>query len=325
MVKMMNVLIDHNSDLNSWNGHTLRPVKCLLSLTLLLTSFICLGQGPPSEYINGEMLRNLKAANRNVYYRYELDTLRSTYVKFDRRGRVQDFYFDYPERPYHGYLRVDSTSGPRGSYSYALVDGNGNRLFNAITRGFNGLLVIGGYHGQNLYGRNYSYYSNKRLSTIREYGSMGKRTGNEIRFDKKKGYKIMERSFNDVTGEIVMVVFNEEGSVDFQLVDSQNESIRYQYDKKGMLLQVDTLHNKDEYIGTSVRYYPDGSVKESIPFVDNLRDGIMRTYFSGGRLRSEVSYQKGKAKGEYTYFDKEGNMIESGFIIEGRLPPHPSD
>ncbi len=297
-----------------------------LAISLLLITVTCLGQEPPSEYIDGDMLRNLKAANTEVYYRYELDTLRSTYVKFDKRGRVKDYYFDLPEIKYGGYVTIDTIKGPRGSYTYALVDGNGNRLFNAITKNFYGQLIIGGYHGPDPYGRNYYYFSsNKRLSTISHYGSMGKRAGIETRFDKKKGYKVMERSFNEETGEIDMVVFNEEGSVDFHLINGDNRSVRYQYDKKGMLLQVDTLHNKKRHVGTSVRYYPDGGIKESIPFFEGLRDGVMRTYFSSGKIRSEVTYLDGQVKGEYTYYNEEGKVIGSGIIEEDKLPQHPAD
>lgn len=298
-------------------------MKALLVILLLSHTMSCISQETFDKYVDGEMLRDLRTADTSVFYRYQLDSWRSTYIKFSKRGEIVSYYFDYAHRG-KSYLRIDSLIHSRHSYTYALVDGNGNRLFNAITMHSNGVLVIGGYHGPNRYGKNYAY-SSKRLSRISEYRNGGIQFGVEVMFDKKRGFKAMERQFNLETGEVDMLVYHESGSVDYRWINSDNQSVRSQYDKKGVLLQIDSIHDKSIGLGSTVVFFPDGVTEISIPVLGPVAHGTVKAFHRNGMKKSEISYDKGVPTGQYFFYNELGEIIGSGIVEQGIVPVHPYD
>ncbi len=73
-----------------------------------------------------------------------------------------------------------------------------------------------------------------------------------------------------------------------------------------------------EKVEYEVRYYPDGTIKSKIPFVDGVEHGIGKFYYSNGLLNQEVPFVKGKIHGiEKTYDKNKGKLIrETPYVYD---------
>jgi TonB family protein len=56
-----------------------------------------------------------------------------------------------------------------------------------------------------------------------------------------------------------------------------------------------------------------------IPFLLSAQEGIVKTYYTDGKIESEINYLNGVREGEARFFNEEGTLKEERFYINGRV------
>lgn len=149
------------------------------------------------------------------------------------------------------------------------------------------------------------------------------------------------------------------------------EKISYLYGKKsgyyykykrdrsyGLYVWSRELYAADKRQGTAYRYYPDGSVKQTIPYIDGKKQGLSREYdeegklitlyeynndflisrerinrtdseglkqgpwkefYEDGKIKTEMSYKDGLLNGYYKKYNKKGILTETMLYDNGKI------
>jgi hypothetical protein len=64
-------------------------------------------------------------------------------------------------------------------------------------------------------------------------------------------------------------------------------------------------------------FYPNGSIKSQLPYLDGLLDGDILLYFPNGKLKRKLSFSKGKRKGKENLWGADGTLlIEAEFDMD---------
>lgn len=64
------------------------------------------------------------------------------------------------------------------------------------------------------------------------------------------------------------------------------------------------------YMADDAEFGPNDTVEEG-QYVDNLKEGVWKRYYSNGNLRSEITYSKNRPFGQYSIFYENGQLEES--------------
>ena len=66
-----------------------------------------------------------------------------------------------------------------------------------------------------------------------------------------------------------------------------------------------------------VIYYINGKMVESFEYVQNQKHGVSFTFYDSGAIKTMSKYRKDKLHGEFSFFDRKGNLIEKGVYGDG--------
>ncbi len=115
------------------------------------------------------------------------------------------------------------------------------------------------------------------------------------------------------------------------------------YDNQGIRVGEGIITNEGKKEGDWKYFYPDGKVKSSGKYVNNLEagkwnyyyndgkteqtgvfkqgkaDGLWQWYYADGSLKREEEYYEGKAEGIYMEYDTTGQVIVSGKYFDGQM------
>lgn len=69
--------------------------------------------------------------------------------------------------------------------------------------------------------------------------------------------------------------------------------------------------------GEFTKFYLSGQMAEQGEFKKGLKDGVWKTWFESGNLKSIYNYKEGIIKGDYMLFNEAGDVRESGKIKKG--------
>jgi len=67
------------------------------------------------------------------------------------------------------------------------------------------------------------------------------------------------------------------------------------------------------------KVYEGANLAQEIPWENDRRHGVMRSYFPDGKLRSEATYEHGKQVGESITYDTSGNVVERIPYKDGKM------
>jgi uncharacterized protein len=56
-----------------------------------------------------------------------------------------------------------------------------------------------------------------------------------------------------------------------------------------------------------------------IPFLLPAQEGVIKNYYSDGKIESEITYLNGIREGEAKFYNSEGFLKEERFYISGRV------
>ncbi len=79
------------------------------------------------------------------------------------------------------------------------------------------------------------------------------------------------------------------------------------YDHGRVLREVSFVNGMIQ--GMVREFYPSGNVKSEGIFIDNLPNGIHKSYFDNGKVFSEYNYVNGSKEGIQKFFDSDGNLV----------------
>jgi antitoxin component YwqK of YwqJK toxin-antitoxin module len=81
----------------------------------------------------------------------------------------------------------------------------------------------------------------------------------------------------------------------------------------------DEAYTTWHFHGIAKAYYPDGTLKEEIPYLSNVIQGKARSYYPNGQLRYEIDYLDSQKEGiKHSYFPT-GDLINSSLYQSGLL------
>lgn len=278
-------------------------VICLLKLSLA-------GQSQADTVLEGKLLLNLKNAQPTKYYRYPLDRDRATLLKFDK-GLVVNYKFELKSTD---NLKIDTLRFTDG-FHIVLKNKEGKRMYNEIMIDKKNklYLMIWGLSPVNhssLYGSSYSYYSNKKLASIREYDEIDKITRN--RHYERDGRFGSEETRDSLGKYITMVVYNSKGEIDFKMQRKDSAIVREQWGGKGWLQQIDSLDYNNVHEGNLVVYYPNKTIKARIPYKKDKVTGIVYHYYPDGKLEKTENFIENKKTGAYILYNQDGSIKKKG-------------
>ncbi len=81
------------------------------------------------------------------------------------------------------------------------------------------------------------------------------------------------------------------------------------------LFNITSAQNKN---GLIKEYYPNDTLKSSINFKDNVREGEAKFYYSNGQLKQELTYVNGKVDGLVKDYNENGKLKELYNIEDGK-------
>jgi antitoxin component YwqK of YwqJK toxin-antitoxin module len=63
------------------------------------------------------------------------------------------------------------------------------------------------------------------------------------------------------------------------------------------------------FTGEAVTHNWLDEVTSLVTYQDGIREGVHRTWFDGGQLKSELTVHKGQVVGPYLEWDQDGNLV----------------
>lgn len=100
-----------------------------------------------------------------------------------------------------------------------------------------------------------------------------------------------------------------------QFYNGLPDGLLTEYDKEeNIITQGDYLEGKKEGLWT----YHVGDTKDDVEFVEDLRNGWWRSYYSGGELRFEGKFVDDNPNGEHTWYWYNGKIKKQGKYVMGR-------
>lgn len=95
-------------------------------------------------------------------------------------------------------------------------------------------------------------------------------------------------------------------------LDKKKDSVwHYFSDFDGVLLS-EEIYENNLRTGTWRKFFPDGSVAETVVYVDDVEHGPWRQYFPNGNLKLKAEYINGKLEGLITIYHVNGQVHISG-------------
>jgi len=77
------------------------------------------------------------------------------------------------------------------------------------------------------------------------------------------------------------------------------------------------IYENGEAVGKAQQFYPNGTLKFEVNFVNGLREGIEKNYFDDGKLLNEIPYINGDYNGLYKQYHHNGVIEEEGQAKDG--------
>jgi Uncharacterized protein conserved in bacteria len=86
----------------------------------------------------------------------------------------------------------------------------------------------------------------------------------------------------------------------------------------GKLLQSDTVINFNKMVGSSITYFPTGSIKEIQHHDSSGKVDLYQGYFENGHKKVSIAYRNGKRNGLFTEYHPTGKMKETGRYVNDK-------
>lgn len=277
------------------SAYKMRALNIIIILLNIFTSNGYCQNYSDTSYIDGACLTNLKAADISRYYKYVMDSVNYTLLKFDKNGNVVEHKFHTVSDT---QLFLDSTEDNHYKCVF-LKNANGQRMYNIIRIGHHDplSLVIEAYlmNGNNriLYGNTYAYYDNKRMSAMIKYNKNGEQEWEMIKYD-AHGYKSFEQIKESSLPKNKIILYERKGVVNTRMGDKKdNFDVKEVHYKNGMVFTVDTLDKQGLNMGTHVAYYDTGALKEKTSYKHGKKDGTSILYDPNGKVSLIENYKEG--------------------------------
>lgn len=110
--------------------------------------------------------------------------------------------------------------------------------------------------------------------------------------------------------------------------DGTPEGVRREYDNKGQVEKA-FIFRRGKIIAEGIftdagkkeglwkEYYPDGKMKATGTYADDIKTGEWKFYYPNGQLEQTGSYKAGKLEGEWNWFYSSGKPLRKEFFIDG--------
>jgi len=88
--------------------------------------------------------------------------------------------------------------------------------------------------------------------------------------------------------------------------------------KNGKLLKTDTILNFKKQVGSSITYFPNGSIKEIEHRDTSGTVDMYKGFFEGGAKKVVINYRHGKRNGTMTEYNTNGTVKETGPYVDDK-------
>jgi len=174
----------------------------------------------------------------------------------------------------------------------------------------------GNYKHDNLVGEYKTYFASGQLKSIENFNSDGDSDGNQTEYYTSGEVKNEQEWKDGVLKSYVNYSKNGEilsqgklkRSLNFQLHSSDNKVI---YEGK---LDKDGLKK-----GTWTSYFPNGSLKSTVNYVDNKLNGKVTNYYKSGKISSSYTMINDTIHGLHTGYYDNGQISNIGYYNKGNL------
>lgn len=187
-------------------------------------------------------------------------------------------------------------------------------------------------HDDAVIGDKIHYYKNGKIQTIERYDDKGQFDGLSVSYNRDgklsssaewaqgKQIRIVEY---DAEGKPLLVLEGKNGELVSAAALNADSSVRESFSMKngkmtvniyshyGYLNSTITYNSKWEMNGPATSYYPNGQIKKSCNYKNDLLEGTYQEYYDNGRQKLYANYEKGMLNGpRVSYLNNSENSVE---------------
>ena len=181
------------------------------------------------------------------------------------------------------------------------------------------------------------YYYDGNVSNVYIFDKNGKENGTWKSFDRngnvlsqtlyEKGKKL-EETFYLPNGKLLYKLSYKNGNLNEAVVYTYDESVRERYtlsSQKNMRIDVYWMNDHMEYLwkqiplnakgerhGIYVEYYPNGQKMYEVAYTNDKQDGITKSFFFNGKIKTYVMCKEGDYDGVYIRYFENDSVAEEG-------------
>jgi|GEM_PF-1931269 hypothetical protein len=286
-------------------------MRITLSILLILGSHLLTAQ----QDTISDLLFDLKKANPNNYYKYELDSTSYCLIKYNTKLEIDDVVFINQNE----LSKIDTVRHKKHNIKYSVInekkEKNGGELF--IFKKNNAFWITGTSNNQEN-GKTY-FYSGKNKKLVSVYNMLnGEKYGLDREFD-DEGNVTIEYFYNKTLplGFKWRKIYYEGTNNLAEIATSYEKyAVNEVYHLNGNLNFIDTVDFIGNRIGHFKKYHDNGNIQEESFFKDGLRHGYTKYYYKSGQLHLEGNFNLGKKSGVIKYYYENGKLkSEEEFLI----------
>lgn len=257
-----------------------------------------------------DLLFDLKKANLNNYYKYELDSVSYCLIKYDTKQKIKDLIF---VNQTYGVNKIDTFSN-KYLVKYQAIDKNSIKTGGEVSvnkkGGYTNNIHINGTLNDSENGKSY-FYSGKDKKLVTVYNMKnGKKYGIDREFHDDGGIRLEEfydeampmgfrwrKSYYKYPENIATIKTCYETYI--------TDTLYYPDGKLKRISTVDFFHKR---MGDFKKYYENGNIEEESIFDRGLRQGYTKFYYRNGQLRTEGDFNLGHKMGFYKCYYENGKL-----------------
>lgn len=148
----------------------------------------------------------------------------------------------------------------------------------------------------------------------------GKETGVFKYFDDTKAGKVIAtRDFTKGNNACYVTMFDRKDNIVSEglVVNKEYEGEWKIYHKESKVVMSSENYKKGKLHGIKKVFYDDGSLAETLNYVDGKRNGNYKKYGVNEKILEDLNYKDDYLHGEATYYDGLGNIILQGQYTDG--------